>query len=177
MSEHQTDAIIAKILPPAAIVAEAMDEISDLNLFPEEAALVQSAVRKRRCEFAAGRYLARRALRGLGVPPRPILRGPNREPTWPDGVVGSITHCSGYCAATVASTDVIEAIGIDAEINDALPEDVLRIVARNSERIGSRAERTRSTGIGSSSALKRACSRHGFRSLALARIRRRGDSL
>src|SRR4029077_12401529 len=105
-----------------------------LDLFPEEAALVQSAVRKRRCEFAAGRYLARRALRGLGVPPRPILRGPNREPTWPDGVVGSITHCSGYCAATVASADVIEAIGIDAEVNDALPDDVLRIVMRNSER-------------------------------------------
>lgn len=116
------------------MVAEALEEIPDVDVFPEELALVRGAVRKRQSEFAVGRHLARRALSELGVPPGPILCGPNRDPIWPEGIVGSITHCSGYCAATVAAHDVINAIGIDAEINDALPADVLRIVARDSER-------------------------------------------
>jgi 4'-phosphopantetheinyl transferase EntD len=143
VSEHHDEPIIAKILPAYAFVAEALDDIGHPDLFPEELALVRGAVRKRRNEFAVGRHLARRALSELGVSPRPILCGPNREPAWPDGIVGSITHCSRYCAAAVASADVIYAIGIDAEINDPLPEDVLRVVARRGERnwIASRTDR------------------------------------
>ena len=72
------------------------------GLFPEEEALVAGAVTKRREEFAAGRNAARAALAGLGPPPCPLLRAGRRAPAWPQGIVGSITHCSGFCCAVVA---------------------------------------------------------------------------
>jgi 4'-phosphopantetheinyl transferase EntD len=126
--------MLATILPPGAVGADALGDAPDSGLFPEEAALLTRAVEKRRREFAAGRRLARRALEGLGVPPVPILPGPNREPTWPAGVVGSITHCPGYAAAVVAPATALAALGIDAEVRAELPPDALDMVARAEER-------------------------------------------
>ena len=84
-------------------------------LWPEEAAAVQHAVEKRRREFAVGRMLARAALAAIGDPPSAIPTGNHREPVWPAGIVGSITHCAGYCAAAVARDAMVVALGIDAE--------------------------------------------------------------
>ena len=134
MTTESAHAIISAILPPGAVGVDALGGIPDAQLFPEEAAVVERAVEKRRREFAAGRCLARRALECLGIPAMPILPGSNREPQWPEGVVGAITHCSGYCAAAVALSDSVAAIGIDAELNAALPDGVLRMVAREEER-------------------------------------------
>jgi 4'-phosphopantetheinyl transferase EntD len=63
----------------------------------------------------------------------PILRGPTREPLWPPGVVGSITHCRGYRAAAVARQSDIWTIGIDAEPHEALPSGVAESVLIDSE--------------------------------------------
>jgi 4'-phosphopantetheinyl transferase EntD len=126
--------LIAAILPPDVVVAESDGDLSDAVLFPEEAALIDRAVNKRRREFAAGRCLARRALGQLGVAPAPILIGAHREPCWPEGIVGSITHCAGYCGAVVAHADAFAAIGIDAEVHAPLPDGVLDLVTRAEER-------------------------------------------
>jgi 4'-phosphopantetheinyl transferase EntD len=53
---------------------------------------------------------------------------------WPDGVVGSITHCAGYRAAAVARAADVAMIGIDAEPNEPVPDGVLDIIARPAER-------------------------------------------
>lgn len=83
------------------------------------------------------RHCARSALSVLGLPPAPILTGPDREPLWPDGVIGSLTHCQGYRAAAVTnSVEEIAAIGIDAEPDIPLPEEVLEYVSRATERDG-----------------------------------------
>ena len=63
----------------------------------------------------------------------PILSGTHREPLWPPGIVGSITHCSGYCAVAVARSELFASIGIDAEIHAELPQDVLRTIAFEEE--------------------------------------------
>jgi 4'-phosphopantetheinyl transferase EntD len=84
-------------------------------LFPEETRDLGVVAPSRLREFAQGRTCARRALRKLGQPGAPILRGAGREPVWPPGIVGSITHCSNYCAAAVARRAEILTIGIDAE--------------------------------------------------------------
>ena len=76
----------------------------------------------RQREFAAGRACARRAMRELGAPEGPVLRGVRRAPPFPDGVVGSITHTSGFCAAAVAHSASFAGIGLDAERNEALSE-------------------------------------------------------
>lgn len=75
-----------------------------------------SAVGKRRAEFLAGRLCARQALTQANGPgDSPITRGENREPKWPDGFIGSITHSSGFAAAAVANREQVRAIGIDSE--------------------------------------------------------------
>jgi 4'-phosphopantetheinyl transferase EntD len=125
---------ISTIVPMAAVVAEAFEHISGAALFPEVVSAVERAVDTRRQEFATTRCLARRALAQLGIPPVAIPAGPHREPQWPAGISGSITHCPGYLAAVVAPSTVVAAIGIDAEPHASLPEGVLRLISHEEER-------------------------------------------
>jgi 4'-phosphopantetheinyl transferase EntD len=126
-------ALMANIVPPGARYYEQVG-IPGGSLLPSEAELLTArTVSKRREEFTAGRTCAREALTLLGVPQIPILRGKQNEPLWPEGVVGSITHCKGYCAAAVAPLNLCGGIGIDAEPNESLPSEVLRLIARQRE--------------------------------------------
>lgn len=104
------------------------------ELLPPEGELVARAVDKRRRDFTTGRYCARQALAKLGIAPAPLLAGSAGEPLWPEGVVGSITHCAGYRAAAVAWKDQVPTIGLDAEPHEPLPDGVLDLVALPDER-------------------------------------------
>jgi 4'-phosphopantetheinyl transferase EntD len=125
--------LLAELVPARAVPAETRADESPDELFPAERALLGRAVPKRQREFTAGRVCARRALSRLGVPPAPLLTGPDREPVWPPGVVGSITHCEGFRAAVVAWDTDLHAIGIDAEPNGPTPEGVLDRIALPAE--------------------------------------------
>nr|WP_308119184.1 4'-phosphopantetheinyl transferase superfamily protein [Streptomyces sp. JJ38] len=103
-------------------------------LFPEEAAAVAGAVRKRQEEFATVRFCARTALARLGHAPAPLLTNRRGAPQWPAGVVGSMTHCDGYRAAAVARASAALSVGIDAEPNAPLPHGVLGKIALPAER-------------------------------------------
>jgi 4'-phosphopantetheinyl transferase EntD len=126
--------VIGEILPAGVAFAEEFADAPDVLLFAEEQALIVGAVEKRRREFATGRHCARTALGALGVPPAPLLRGTAGAPLWPRGIVGSITHCAGYRGAAVARARAVLTIGIDAEPDQALTDDVLALVARPAER-------------------------------------------
>jgi 4'-phosphopantetheinyl transferase EntD len=117
--------MMEELLPLNIALDECWDDDLSASLLPEEAAQLGSAIESRTREFTTGRSCARRALGKLGFPPASILRGPNREPLWPLGVVGSITHCKGFRAAAVALQADFWALGIDAEIHDALPAEVV----------------------------------------------------
>ncbi|GAA1301924.1 4'-phosphopantetheinyl transferase [Planotetraspora silvatica] len=125
--------MIGEILPAWVTVAEMSDDAPEDTLFPEEEPLIARAVEKRRREFITGRHCARTALARLGVPPGPILRGDRGAPQWPSGTIGSITHCSGYRAAAVATSTSGITIGIDAEPHGLLPDGVLETVASPEE--------------------------------------------
>jgi 4'-phosphopantetheinyl transferase EntD len=77
--------------------------------------LSHRATEKRRTEFVLGRLAARRAFEALGVNPRPVLKAENRQPLWPDGLVGSITHKADTAAAVVARTELTCGVGVDLE--------------------------------------------------------------
>jgi 4'-phosphopantetheinyl transferase EntD len=124
--------VIEKILPPWVASAEAFDDPPGVTLFPEEEAVIARAVDRRRREFTTARHCARQALAQLGLPAVPILPGERRAPEWPDGVVGSITHCAGYRAAAVSLEAL--AVGIDAEPHEPLPDGVLTAVSLEEER-------------------------------------------
>lgn len=126
--------MIGELLPPSVVAVETREDSPGVVLFPDEEALIAKAVPKRRSEFATARQCAREALAELGLPPVAILSGPKREPRWPSGVVGSITHCDGYRAAVVARTRDLRAVGIDAEPHAALPDGVLETVSLDEER-------------------------------------------
>jgi 4'-phosphopantetheinyl transferase EntD len=101
---------------PEGVVAAKMRVPGDASLLaPEEAAVVANAVPKRVGEFTAGRLCARRALAELGVVDIPIRAAPDRQPIWPEGIVGSITHTEGLCAVVVAERKLLRGIGIDVE--------------------------------------------------------------
>ncbi|WP_238017658.1 4'-phosphopantetheinyl transferase superfamily protein [Dactylosporangium sp. AC04546] len=112
------------LLPGFVAVEVAGAADFDGELLPAEAAhLSPRAVASRRREFTAGRVAARRALGRLGVVGHP-LTADNRAPVWPHGTTGSITHTAGYCAAAVARTPDVRAVGIDAERRTILPGNV-----------------------------------------------------
>jgi 4'-phosphopantetheinyl transferase EntD len=126
--------MIEEILPPEVASAEAFHDRAEVILFPEEEAVLARAVEKRRREFTTARGCARRALAALGLPPMPIVPGERGAPTWPPGVVGSMTHCDGYRASAVALADKVRTVGLDAEPNGPLPDGVLETVTTSAER-------------------------------------------
>ncbi|GGY53884.1 4'-phosphopantetheinyl transferase family protein [Streptomyces tanashiensis] len=126
--------MIERILPAGLAVSEAFDDPADATLFPEEAAVVRNAVDSRRREFTTIRMCARRALAGLGLPPVPVLPGEGGAPRWPEAVVGSLTHCTGYRGAVLGRATEFAMIGIDAEPHAPLPEGILDATALPTER-------------------------------------------
>jgi 4'-phosphopantetheinyl transferase EntD len=121
--------VLEELLPPEVAVAEAFDDPPGLRLYEEEESCVARAVDSRRREFTTGRHCARVALTRLGLGPSPISKGECGAPLWPNGVVGSITHCAGYRAAAVARTADLVTIGIDAEPNEPLPAGVFALIS------------------------------------------------
>jgi len=126
--------VIEAILPAEAAAEEAFSDPPGVALFPDEEAIIAKAVDKRRREFTTARACARAALARLGLPPVPIVPGLRGAPQWPDGVVGSMTHCAGYRACAVALDRDLLTIGLDAEPHDKLPDGVLGAVSSEEER-------------------------------------------
>jgi 4'-phosphopantetheinyl transferase EntD len=93
-------------------------------LFPAEAESVRRAVPKRVREFAAGRMCARLAMAAHGVPDFVLRVAADRLPIWPQSLVGSISHTSGFCVAVVGRASDWWGLGIDTEILGAPSEDV-----------------------------------------------------
>ncbi|AQA05893.1 4'-phosphopantetheinyl transferase [Mycobacterium sp. MS1601] len=126
--------LLDAVTPTTVRTAEVYADPPDLHPLPEEAPLVAKSVAKRRNEFVTVRYCARLALAELGEPEVPILKGDKGEPCWPSGIVGSLTHCTGYRGAVVAHRSQVRSVGIDAEPHDVLPEGVLGAVSLPVER-------------------------------------------
>ena len=126
--------LIDLVLSGSVSAAEVRRDPPGLAPMAEEEPLVARSVAKRRTEFVTVRHCARLALAEIGIPPVPILKGDRGEPCWPEGVVGSLTHCDGYRGAVVARSETVRSIGIDAEPHDVLPEGVLDAISIAPER-------------------------------------------
>lgn len=133
------DAIESKLfralLPEPVLVAEmAPADAVPTRLPASEQGLIERAVESRRLEFAAGRELARTLLHRVGASTEALLRDKDRVPTWPQAVVGSITHCRSLCAVALAPRAVSAGIGIDVEPARPLSEDLDAHILRPAER-------------------------------------------
>lgn len=128
----RTDGLRA-LLPRSVCVVEVSGDLPDALVWPGEESAVRGADAGRVAEFTTTRQCARLALRQLGCPDHGIPAGPDREPLWPSGVVGSLTHCDGVRAAAVACSVDVRAVGIDAEPHAVTEVGVLDVAASVSE--------------------------------------------
>ncbi len=118
----------------AGIAVRSIEDVCPL--FAEEEIYISTAVLSRRQEFSSGRWCARRALLQLGISPVPILMGERREPRWPPGVVGSISHGRCLAAAVVARLGKWHGIGIDilgVEVAKSLLRDADSLISSEQE--------------------------------------------
>lgn len=128
--------LIGHALLPAPIV-HVGGRIADFQetLHPAEASFVKGSVSRRVREFTAGRACARRALARLGHENVPVRMGQRREPLWPPGIVGSISHGGGYCIAAVCRHHDFAGIGVDIETANPLSASLMDLVCSPAERI------------------------------------------
>jgi 4'-phosphopantetheinyl transferase EntD len=127
--------MLEAIVPAGVAVAEEFGPLNEeADLLPAERAAIATAAPKRRREFAAVRACARQALAELGLPAAAVVPGPSGAPSWPPGVVGSMTHCQDFRACAIGRAGEFAAIGVDAEPHAVLPDGVLGMVAGAAER-------------------------------------------
>ncbi|WP_394849392.1 4'-phosphopantetheinyl transferase superfamily protein [Pendulispora brunnea] len=111
------------------------------------------AVPKRKAEFLAGRFCVREVLRRIAPQHAevPVGTGKNREPLWPEGIVGAITHTLDFASVAIAHARDARGIGLDAErpMTDENAEKLLDKIASPQEI----AEMKRKTGWGTGVAL------------------------
>jgi enterobactin synthetase component D len=82
---------------------------------------IARSVRKRQAEYFHGRLAARHALAAAGLPVLEIGTGAGRQPLWPFGTIGSITHNGRRAGAVALPAGAWHGVGIDIE-SPATPE-------------------------------------------------------
>jgi 4'-phosphopantetheinyl transferase EntD len=124
---------LSSLFPPGALAAELREPGNPALLWPAEAQTLSKAVLMRVQEFAAGRACARALLAEFGVHDCPIAVADDRQPVWPDGLVGSITHTTGFCAAVVARRSALRAVGLDSEVAGSVNAELWPSICTPSE--------------------------------------------
>ncbi len=119
---------LAALFVPRVVAAEVDDAVDATLLDAAEAALCIEFAPKRIADFAAGRLCARKALEQLGIAGFALVVNADRTPRWPPGIVGSISHTTGYCCAVAAQQRDVRSIGIDAERVGRVTSDISRLI-------------------------------------------------
>ena len=69
----------------------------------------------------------------LGVSPCSLVPLPDGSPSWPTGVVGSMSHTDDVCAAAATTASSVLAVGIDVEQDTPLDVELERMVCTEPE--------------------------------------------
>ena len=131
--ESYTKGILEPLFPDDVISVFSESAPANVDRYPEEECFTGQMVERRLQEFQHGRNCARLALSMLGHPPGPIGRGKHREPLWPAGCIGSISHAGSHAAAAVAATDLFLGLGLDMEFADPIENSLIASICRTEE--------------------------------------------
>jgi 4'-phosphopantetheinyl transferase EntD len=107
----------------------------EFALLAEEAETITSRSPEARRASGAARMVARELLARLGHAPCALPKGATGAPRWPEGIVGSLAHDDRVALAAVATRARVELVGIDVEPTEALPPEMLDMVATRRERL------------------------------------------
>ncbi|HPG27028.1 MAG: 4'-phosphopantetheinyl transferase superfamily protein [Spirochaetaceae bacterium] len=133
MSGDTSAPLLADLFDEGVHAASAGLDYGPDALHPEERRFVERAVASRQREFSTGRVLARRLLARVGSPVEALGRDDDRVPRWPEGVVGSISHCAGLCVVALAPRSRQRGVGVDVEPDEPVAEGIERVVCRGGE--------------------------------------------
>jgi 4'-phosphopantetheinyl transferase EntD len=89
---------------------------------------------KRFADFSTGRYCAMKAMEHLGFNNIKIPIREEREPIWPEGLVGSISHCDSLTGALVAKSSDHISLGLDIEEIGRVTPDLWDLVFTENEK-------------------------------------------
>ena len=128
-------AIEALAVPGVLIGHRLISPGDEYALMPEEARAFAASVVKVRRASGAVRIVARELLERLGHERCAVPKAPSGAPLWPDGLVGSLAHDARVAIAAVAMTRDAAALEIDVEPAEALPSELLDMVATPRERL------------------------------------------
>jgi 4'-phosphopantetheinyl transferase EntD len=135
-----TPSALRALFPSASYIADAVPRLVDDELFESEREYIRRSVPKRRAEFGAARLLAREGFRAMGVRPIALVPGTDGVPSWPAGVVGSITHTAGYCAVVLGRSPPVRSLGLDVETLQELAAGIVDSIVTPPERAWLRAQ-------------------------------------
>ncbi len=118
--------------------AKTVDDHTD-KLTPQELKAIESSVAARQQTYSTGRFCAKTALHSMGLGHcdyvQGLLRKEDGAVTWPEAVVGSISHTNDWAIAVVTKLGGnYLSLGVDIEKIDRVDKDVLRHIATDEER-------------------------------------------
>jgi 4'-phosphopantetheinyl transferase EntD len=120
----QLSAELSGLFPASVVAAELTSAAPRTLLTSSELQSISHCAEKRIQDFTRGRACARRVLSELGIQNFSLLAGEKREPIWPEGITGSITHTAGFAAAVAAPRSEIVSVGVDCEIIESVDEEL-----------------------------------------------------
>ena len=103
-------------------------------LMPEEAKAWSQSVTAVRRASGAARIVARELLTQIGLSNCPLPKASSGAPIWPNGVVGSLSHNPRIAVAAIGLHRDYAALGVDIELAEPLPPNVLDLIATSQER-------------------------------------------
>jgi enterobactin synthetase component D / holo-[acyl-carrier protein] synthase len=125
---------LGRLFPAGVVAAELESEAPRTVLTEVELSSISHCATKRIDDFTRGRACAHRGLSELGIKQFSVLAGEKREPLWPPGIVGSITHTTGFAAAVVARSSEVAALGIDCEVIASVDTELWERICTPTER-------------------------------------------
>ena len=125
---------IQSLFPDCVATACCRIADADGSIDPAEYSSIKHAVEARQQEFSAGRMCARQALKHLGVFAGPLRKLPNRSISWPEGIIGTVSHNEIWCGAAVARRCDVSGIGLDIETVTRIGENLWRRIITKEER-------------------------------------------
>lgn len=129
--------------PDRALAAAPFDPGLFTQLAIECPEPIMRSVPKRQAEFLFGRLAAAQVLRHLGAADVRVGMGSQREPLWPAGWRGSLSHTRRYAMAVASREGACQGLGVDVE--HLLDEAQAEAVSRQALNVGE-LQRLRCTG-------------------------------
>ncbi len=83
---------------------------------------LSQAVIKRKAEYLAGRLAAREALRSAGFDAFSLYNSAERDPQWPQGVTGSVSHTGPHALAVACDKQAWQLRGMGLDIENRVSE-------------------------------------------------------